>query len=461
MNITGHLSPRTSQMAVALVLVVALLAGLGIAWGGWLVAVVLVVVLALGILVKQGPYVILLAWIALSPFTQGRVVYLGADVPDLSVDRVLLLLAALVVLSQVLAKVKTLRHPDAADVCLLVFLGWGIVSVLVWRPIQPIVQLGVLFQQYFLPAIMYWIVVQLVDSEVRFRQLLFMAMLTLIILSLPTPLEELMGVNLLGEPSELVAGVIRVRSFTRSAWELGTVAGILLALATHALSLKGEPGRARLGTAAVALGSIAIALTFMRASWLAMLAVFVLTGIVNPRFRRWTYVSVGVATLLVMFNWTTIMQTNVWLSRVSETNNVIGRVVILQQQWQLFTQSPLLGYGLQETRFYSSTAIGGGESISHNMYMSTLLDFGLSGVFYFLAIAARVIKGVSAYHRLSPGVFMGRELVMALLAAVAVFLIEAATLETRVFASVNTLFWMTLGLLKVVEDAGRGSVVQS
>ena len=429
----------------------ALVAGWAVGWGGWLIAVTLIAILAFGALVSRGPFTVLLIWMALSPFTQGRVLDLGAGIPDPSVDRVLLMLAATLVLVQVVTRTRSLRRIEAEEVCLLVFLGWGVVSVLFWRPLQRTTQLRQLFEEFFLPVMMYWIVLQVVTSEQQMDRLLSVALIALIVLSLPTLLEELTGVTLLGEVSQSRAGVVRVQSFTRAPWELGAVAGMLLALASPTLSLRGKSMRKWFGVLAVLVGSVAIFLTFIRTSWLAAIVVFLLIGTFTLRLRRWVYSVLVVATVVIFGSWFTISGTEVWRLRITNFENIVRRQLVFRQQLKMFAQSPFLGHGLQAEPLLFYT-FGGFESISHNMYMSLLIDFGLLGLFYLLAIALILKKSVSTYQRLPSGSLIGKELVVALWAAAAVFFIHALTLETRLFSSINTLFWMSMALLKALRN---------
>jgi len=434
----------------------AVAAGWAVARGGPAVAAIFLAVGALAAIASRGPFAMLLLWMAVSPFTQGRFVNLGRNVPDLSVDRVLLILAVLLVFIQWAGRTRTLRRMPRETFLLVAFLAWALVSVLFWRPSQLIVQLGILFQQFFLPICAYYLVVQVVRSERQVRELLTVSLSALIVLSLPTPLEEVTGVTVLGRAAKSVAGVVRVQSFTRAAWELGPVAGILLALSTHCLSRHDEPMRKRVGIIAVLLGSVAIFLTFLRASWLSAIAVFLITGVFNQRLRRWLCLVLVVAGLAVWASWPVIVRTEVWSGRVADPTNVVARQAILRQQLEMFLRQPVLGQGVvAEARYYHT--IGEASSISHNMYMSVLLDFGLLGLLYFAAIAVILWRSVRLYRWLPHGAFVGRELVVALWAAVAAFAINAATIETRLFASMNTLFWLTLALLTVVGELAAGA----
>lgn len=442
------------QILISAVITMALIVGLGVAKGGWLVAIVILVVGALVALALHGPYAILLAWIALAPFTQGRMIDPGVGIPNISVDRVLLLLAFFFALSRVLAGSKTLRGVGVETVSLLVFLGWGVISILFRRQAQPISQLGMFFQQFFLPITAYWIVLQEVTSERQVSKLLYISMIVLIILSLPVPLEELTGTTIFGATSESVAGIIRVQSFTRAPWELGPIAGVLLAFSIPVLLNGSKLGRKMLGMVAMFLGCATISLTFLRVSWLAMIAIFLITSAFIPRLRRWVYPILTLTVIIVLVNWPTIVQSGFWTDRVANIDNIIRRQIVLKQQLEMLTQNLLFGIGPQLNPTYYYT-YGGYFALSHNMYISVLLDFGLPGLFYFLPIFLILRRSIMTYKYLPSGSVVSKELVVSLWGAAVVFLLHAFSLETRLFILPNTLFWITMGLLRNAEEISR------
>jgi hypothetical protein len=74
---------------------------------------------------------------------------------------------------------------------------------------------------------------------------------------------------------------------------------------------------------------------------------------------------------------------------------------------------------------------------------------------YFLALGIALWRSLKFYRRLPSGEFLGKELIVALWAAAGVFLIESLTFETRLFTSLNIMFWFILGLLKATERIAR------
>ena len=453
---TGFAGARV-RLALPVLLAVLVAASLG--WiagmGIWILLPAVLVACVLAALVSRGPYALLLVWLASSTFVRTLVVDPGPGIPNLSVDRLLLLIAALLVCAQFVFTGRPLRHIGLESLCLVVFLGWAAVSVLVWRPIVLTTQFAVLLHEFILPFVTFWVVLQVVTSAKQIGRLLLVSTVVLILLSPPAAIEEITGVSILGETSQRAAGVVRVQSFTGASWELGAVAGMLLALSAHSLSIACGPRRWWLALGAVVLGTVAISLSFMRASWLALSMALLIMGTLNPRLRRFVFPALAVGVLIAIASWDRITSTEVWAIRVMDTRNVLSRYVVLRQQAQAFTQSPLLGHGLPLERDLWQ-AMGGSYIISHNTFASSLVDFGLFGLLPFAAMGVILVRSVRAFPRLPSGTLAGKELVVALWAVAVVYLIHAFSLEIRPFTSITMLFWFSMGLLRIVTE-GSGS----
>ena len=238
------------------------------------------------------------------------------------------------------------------------------------------------------------------------------ATVVLILLAIPTPLEEITRINLLGNASEMMSGVIRVQSFARSAWEFGTIAVILLAFSWHGLIFPYGAWRRLLSIIAVLIGSLGVLLTFMRATWLAAAIITFLFLLSVPRLRKYVVVLIMLVVIIAWVFGPQIVQSEVWNTRVLDTANILGRQSLLQQQFTLLLKSPFFGQGLMPVfqEFNTSTA----SFVSHNTFTSILVDFGLMGPLYFLAIGVILIKGIRNYKHLNSNTIIGKGLWLAL-----------------------------------------------
>ncbi len=455
---TSLLTRKHLILRVAIVAVAAAGAGWAVASGGWVLGLAILAALGLIALAFFGPFAILMVVFCIGPFVSGWVIDLGPGIPDLSVERVLLVFAVGVLGVNFLTGRQKIPSLGLEDVCLIAFVIWGFMSILIRQghnlPSQ-LFDLG----SYLLPLFAYAVARSTIVSKRQITVLMVAAVLLLLILCVVVPAEFLTGTSIVGARSEVVASAVRAQSFLRSAWEFGTVAGMLMGLSLYSLgSYMPKPVRI-LATLAILFGIAAIGLSFMRGAWLGALAVIAILLLQRRGLRVLGVLVLIFSVVLGILYFPTIVESDLWIGRVAETRNLLGRVLLLRQQWSLFLQNPLLGSGLgvvTSTTFeFSPVSI----AISHNMYLGHLVTFGLPGCTYFAAIVLILVKSIDTFRRLSRERSIGKELIAAMWAAAAAFFISAATLETSLFIYINILFWIVLGALAAVRanlTIGRG-----
>jgi O-antigen ligase len=444
-----HAFDRRRTVPIVASIVLTTLIGVGVGWGGWLIAAAVGAALVVAVLAGSGPFVILIVLLCTGPFLQGRFLDLTPGLPSIDIGRVLLPLAGVTLFVDWLARKKTPLRIELEDYLLLMFVGWGAALVLVQREGDLRFQLYD-FSQYTLPLIGYAVVKSTVRTRKSLSVLMFAPVLLLLAVSSFAPIEALTGTSVYGVASERMGGVIRVQSTFGAAWEFGTVAGMLLALSVHSLS-NGVSGTLRvLASLAVLLGSIAIILTFMRASWLALFAVMMITLWQIRRLRVPAVLAALPFLVLAVLLLPILAQSEVWSDRIAQDVTVLGREDLSQQQLALFARNPIVGSGLgnlTQTKYNLGIYFA---AMSHNSYLSHLLSFGVIGLTYFAAVAVILAKSFGIYRRLPQSQFVGKELVAALWGAAAVYLIESASIEIIIFPFPCFLFWVIMGLLTVV-----------
>lgn len=421
------------------------MAGFGILAGGLLT-----------MLSFYSPFLLFGIWFILSPITQGQVINLGAGIPDITIDRALFIFILLGA-SQKIVRRGYKPSFRSEDISLSIFLAWSIISIIYWRPINLTGQFLALFNQFLLPIGFYWAIQQIIVSEKQIGMVLKLAVIILIMLAIPAIFEEFTGISVLGNASEKVAGVFRVRSFSRSAWEFGTTIGIFFIISIYELIKPSSSLFRKLSLIALPVGGLGIVLSFMRGTWLAVGASIGLIVITIPKLRkRLVLIPIGIGLVLLIWG-PLIVQSEVWKVRISNEGNLVGRVSLLQQQYHLWQQEPIFGNGINPSFTSYDTkivfSIWGSypiSLISHNTFMSTLLDFGLFGLPYFIAIGMIFVKGIRSYRALPSGTLIGKESWLIFCCASMVYFIQAFTYETRLFTNMIALAWICLALTKVI-----------
>ena len=274
---------------------------------------------------------------------------------------------------------------------------------------------------------------------------------------MPAPLELITGHNLLGQATQFIDGVYRVRSFTPAPWLFGLFVSLLLPFAFLAIIHKdySKPIKV-LGRVALIFGMVGVFLSFIRAAWISGVIVFALLGLYYPRTRKGSIIIMIIAILGLVVTFPLYSQTTAWHERVINLQTWIARSNVLRQQFQVLMDNLWFGTGImvEPVKYYIRTVITPNviyhtSIVSHNMYMTMLTEYGLTAFFYFFAIVVIFLRGIRALSRASYGLFWGKKNMMTLLAAGSLFLLQAATFDTRYFPSVLIFFWVILGLIRI------------
>lgn len=401
------------------------------------------------------PVQLFLLWLLAAPFTKSLVLDLGGNIPDISFERILFFLL-MIRLGLRVVRAKSLAFKlEIEDGMLILFLGWAVFSILFWKRIALVGQATALFQQFVLPIGFYWITQQTITNESQLKKVCLAATILSILFCAPAPVEALTGITPLGQAAQRVDGVLRVRSFAGSPWEFGAVAAMLLLYNMQHLSYTGDRKLKIASRLGIALSALGVVLCFMRGAWLAAFTSVFLFLVLSKDLRKYVYLSIPVIAVAAMIWGPTLLKSSSWSERLTRTDTITGRVIISNLQIDAILREPVLGNGILPSftvyRYGAVSEWGNYTTslISHNTLLSMLVDFGIFALLYFGATGIILLKAVIHYRKFPEGVFLGQGLILSLGGAALVFLINALTFENRLFIYVNSLFWVTLGLIRV------------
>jgi O-antigen ligase len=267
----------------------------------------------------------------------------------------------------------------------------------------------------------------------------------------------------------LYRGELRFRGILPKAGMAGACAGVLLGLS---LFVAGNP---LLRTLAFFSGAICLVLTQSRTFWIAALGAASLTYVVYARRGRLlTFAMLGMLGVvgLAVYAMNVSIRTDAakQFIRADSITNLTGRVQLWDKALSAVRQRPLLGFGVtaganafkdDEMQLYGSqesldSSRDIGRTTMHSGYVQSLLDVGIIGTFFYLALIMRSVVSVYRFdqHRAFPAEFF--LLVFLGIANLAENVIYGAT----VFNSV--LFFMLAGfaahLRQAAPAAARGLV---
>ena len=423
----------------AAVIAVGALAGLS----GLRVSLLVIGLCALVFAVFLSPTQLFLIWLFVTPFTQTRIISLGASVPDISLDRVLfLLLAVKLGIKAISTRFRGFKL-ELEDVLIVLFLVWGLISILFWRQIALTGQLLALFQQFIYPIGFYWIVRQVVRKETDLKKIFSTAAILLIVLCIPAIVEQVTGVTPLGQPAQVYESATRVRSFLQSPWEFGAIAAILLMYNLHDLTWPSGQKARILSWLGAALGILGVVFCFMRGAWVAAFVALSFFFFMNKNLRQYLYLAMPIMAVAAVLWAPSLFASSIWTGRITGIGTIVARLEVTNEQISSFLQEPILGNGLMPNFLVYNRGI-----ISHNTIISMFVDFGIFALLYFGAVGIILFRAISNYKAFPERSFLGRGLLLSLGSAALAFLVNALTFENRLFFFVSGLFWVTLGLIK-------------
>ena len=443
---------------LVLVLAVAALIGRDIAHGQTLsVGLAFAVMIGLILLTLQ-PFALFLGIVLLSPLPPGwTMVSLPAGVPDISVDR-MLVVAALggLLLRDLRSGKRSMLGLSLTDGLLLMHL-FAVLAAAVILSKNLLTALFIFVETYTLPIVVYFLTRALVRSEDRLRVLLIVVMVVALYLSLGAVYELTTGTKILGLGKAYYAeGVPRIGSFVRGGWTYALLELMCLALSLSAFRRTDSRALKVLYGAAILLAAITVPLTLVRSTWVAGGLLFLLEMV---GFKRMRVNLLIIGTFLVVIIWYISSRTDLPLGQ-SLVRRVLSqqlqvpfdhRVELSRTAWESFLRSPIAGVGLEEAR-YQGSLLGVQGVHSHNTFLTILSGIGLIGVApLVLAWAVILVSSIRDYFRLPAG-HWGREWLFALWGAVLVFFVVASAVDFTIIPVALTFFYMVMGLISRTAD---------
>ena len=395
-------------------------------------------------------------WLLLSPFFQGKVIDLGTNIPDLSFDRVLIFTLFLGVLLSVLSLRKINTQVDIEDACIIIFLIGCIISITIWKPIDIPQQILLIINQFLSGFVLYFFIKK--SNFIKHKKELFFIVCVsiLFVFSIPSIAEELTGKNIFGSLAEVAGGAIRVRTFFRTAWEFGIYSVMFLPFTFKFFLFSENKFQKYFSFFTFTIGIVGIIFCFMRGAWLALFIMLLMLYIFEKRSRKVLNIFGVILIGLVVINLDHLVSSEIFLNRISNIDNLLGRGYLIEQQIELIKLHPLFGNGLSPVlnTYYFSTAYNYNSSftystISHNSLMSMLVDLGLISIFYYLPILIILIKALIKIITLKMEVDR-KMLFLSLFCSALAFLIQSLTFEARLFEGAGIFFWVILGFISIL-----------
>ncbi|MCL5958558.1 MAG: O-antigen ligase family protein [Chloroflexi bacterium] len=412
--------------------------------------------LLLVLLLKRSPLELLLLWFLVGfPLRFWQGVSLVEGMPNLTLDRALLGAGLLVLLAQALVRQRRLTRLDLADVFVILYVVFSLLSLLLQA--DDLRHAGLNFAiRDLLPVVAYFLARNLLQTEGAVRQLLWVVRWPALVVAIWALIEQVLGIQLLtGEPIVGIGAsstIIRSSSGVGHPSATGTALAMLLPFILHGYAHDERRLTRMLTLAQVGLMGIAVYFTFVRVTWVAFALVILIMAMLHPRLRRLCGTMVLVVVVAVVVFWPRISDSTVYLDKVTDPRDIPDRLFLADVQWEMFKQNPIIGVGGTAASSLSLIA-----DSSHNTYLNLLADVGLLGFIpYILPLAMVFVQSLVAFRRLPRDSFIGRGLVVSLWCALLAYTINALSVDLRFYSILIGTYWVALSLLMLVSGPAGG-----
>ncbi len=409
-------------------------------------------------------YLFLLAtWPVLNLYIQ---VTLPAGMPDLNYERVLVLMAVVLVLIPALA---FKRKVPRLGLWVMLYIGGQAISyamTLLWGGhVSP--DLVILLNSFLIPMALYWLTKVVITSRRRIVQLFYALIIASVMISLSGIYEQVF--NLQESPFPLATGTASGERYLdvpggRAAGVIGNPAiyGVLVTVGLltsiccfHESKRKSHKS---LLAASILLLSYSVVVSYTRSAWIASILSLIVAQFFIKSLAKWLLqlFLVGIfaaAFYLLVVGDTDFLNSPIFQDRILNEQNLTGRVDRGIFAWDLVLERPIFGWGAGSLNYYTGKQFPqGGFDSSHNTYLTMLVDGGLLLFGAFIVLVAFWLLQAWSVWQLSLPWTLERNVLGAMLGIMLLFLISGLALELKYFGYFSALFWIAGAILERLRD---------
>jgi O-antigen ligase len=381
-----------------------------------------------------------------------------AGVPDLSYDRVLVLLLLGIILIEALLVKRRLMKLTSMDVLVLVY---GIAQLsshllVLWFGGIGSPDLNGLLDIVLVPLMMYWLAKNVLVSSSHYERFLYALVIASLLICFTGLYEQAMGVRVFKISTRLggyeeqfywqdvqggrAAGALGNPAIYGATLGMGSLAGICcLPHAKRTLT--------KVALVATILGLLyGVFASYTRSAWIAVFTVlFPAQYLVSGLWRKTQPIfMLGLFLLLQLFMWGKFPINSTLMSRVTNMDTIAPRLAVLRLGWEQFLERPFLGWGSGALNTFGRGQAG---TSSHNIFLTLLVDGGLVLFLSFSAVVGYLLIRAICVYRVIEKSSSERNVLIAMTGNILIFLLSGLALELRYFGYFNVLFWISAGVV--------------
>jgi O-antigen ligase len=406
----------------------------------------------------QNPYRLfiwlIITWPILTLFVR---IPLPAGIPDFSYDRALILLLLSVVILEAIFWKRRLLKVTLLDILIIIYAIAQIITRLhvIWFGGLGDPDINGFLNVVVIPIALYWTVKNILVSKEHLTWLLYALVIASLLVCLTGLYEQAVGTRIFKTSLELGGYEVAyqwkdAQGRLRAAGALGNPAiyGAFLGMGCLAglglLSLeKRRPIQVAL-LASIGILLCGVLASYTRSAWLSVVIVmFVALFLLNDLWKK-TIPFIILGVVLIINVWNILPDSSNIIQRALTTKTITQRFTLFTIGLPRFVEKPILGWGSGALNYFDLAVAG---EVSHNTYLTLLVDGGLILFFSFVAVVGYVLlRSVNIYQITKKG-SIERTVLVVMAGSIMIYLLSGLALELRYFSYFNSLFWICAGVI--------------
>jgi len=398
----------------------------------------------------------ILLWLSIFLLFGQENLFKFSDLPNLPLERIIWIFILLLFLIQISNRKIHLLPITILDYVMLIFIGICIAS-LMGRGI--FLAKGKGFREFLngfgIPFFTFWIGKNIFDDNTKINRLLLLLFYFALYLSITGILERLQLNYLIPHyyfinpikgthPGRLMGPLLNAAAY-------GTFFVMLFHLTFYLFSqVKGT--KKRISQTLLFIMPILIFFTYTRAVWLSFLISLMLVFLLTPKSRVTYLIMLLCISALVLAYLPNILSADRTVGGILARGSINSRMDLYEASYNLFLEKPYLGHGfghVTHTNIYLSQE----ELVSHDSFMSILVELGVIGFFFHCLIYYLLFKfSINVYKNSDTSGLLGRHFIIIYWAISVTYLLNSLIIEMRYFLLVNSLFFLLSGIVSGVHQ---------
>lgn len=383
--------------------------------------------------------------------------------PNITIDRVLLIWIVISFLLQLVMKRQKLTGPYTVDILIFAHTVYILILILITKP-------GA-FTAWVLsnlaPMFGYFYGKYVVSEENHIRNLFYM-FLFISVFFYYTAIVEHLGFFSILWPRQILDSSIGLWQPGRSRGPIlhppmfGQIQAMMLLFYFYFLVRMQSGFKKMLLILSFGLSMLGLLFAYTRGPWIAAAAALLVLGLLRPNYRKILGVMAVLGVLVGILGMYQLANSDFLQERLGAANTFEGRLRFIANSLQIVADHPMFGVGYFNTKYYMAeysrgvnipfygyvAKKSGYKIVIHDIYIGRTADEGFMSMGPLLIIGFLVIRAFVKKWRMNPqGEWFNRDSMAVMGAVMVCYLVGGMVIDYRYFDLINVLMFLMMGII--------------